>query len=671
MKPIRKFRECAVVLVGMMAISCWTRSVRADTEVYVSVSTGSDETRDGSQSNPWATIEKALASVTGNPGDSYLVLVAEGTYYESILIPGYYESVFGGYNPADWERDIETYRTVVDGGGSDRYVFKGKDLCTFDGLYIQNADQGINCADGSPTISRCHISNCDEGIYTKRGAVIRRNILQGNRVGISGHNNIGFTTTIENNLIILNSLGQPVPSGIYSVSNNMKCINNTIDSNGNGIRILKLLDGSSPEVLIQNNNITQNGGLSYYNGIYLSDSEYFGVDPEKITIRYNNVWGNETNYDGCSPGEGDISQNPLYRAPSAVVGSYERLQMTEIFAREEDLLLEMEAEEQRTWERGYSVTAARPSLRRGGERLAAADYDYQLLENSPSIDAGTNENAPSEDMLGALRPNPSTAIADIGCYEYYSTPAPTPPAAPWITDYNGDGTSDIAVFRPTNGLWIVRQVTRAYFGSSSDLPVPADYTGDGTTDIAIFRESNGLWSVSGGQRYYFGGAGDLPFPGDYSGDGTAEPGVFRNGLWIVKGVTRAYFGSSGDSPVPGYWAGDGNKSIGIFRPANGLWIIRGITRAYFGSSGDRPVPGDYSGAGGWDLGVFRPTNGLWIIRGITRAYFGSSTDLPIPGGYRGDGQDYPGIFRNTNGLWVIKGVTRVYFGSSSDQPVVR
>jgi len=33
----------------------------------------------------------------------------------------------------------------------------------------------------------------------------------------------------------------------------------------------------------------------------------------------------------------------------------------------------------------------------------------------------------------------------------------------WIYDYNGDGTSDIAIFREGSGLWEVRGVTRVYF----------------------------------------------------------------------------------------------------------------------------------------------------------------------------------------------------------------
>jgi len=52
-------------------------------------------------------------------------------------------------------------------------------------------------------------------------------------------------------------------------------------------------------------------------------------------------------------------------------------------------------------------------------------------------------------------------------------------------------------------------------------------------------------------RVYFGSVNDEPIPGGYKGDGKDYPGVFResSGLWAIKGVTRAYFGSGSDVPV--------------------------------------------------------------------------------------------------------------------------
>ena len=259
-----------------------------------------------------------------------------------------------------------------------------------------------------------------------------------------------------------------------------------------------------------------------------------------------------------------------------------------------------------------------------------------------------------------------------------STPSPTPttigsPAPPWIYDFNGDGTSDIAIFGESAGLWAIRGITRVYFGSSADETVPGDYNGDGTTEIGIFRSSSGLWAIKSTTRAYFGSGSDLPEPGDYDGDGTTDIGIFRynSGLWAIRGVTRIYFGGLADSPAPGYYDGSSTKEIGIFRGTSGLWAIRNVTRLYFGSSSDTIVPGDYDGDGAWDYGIFRRTSGLWAIRGVTRGYYGDLVDEPVPADYQGDGRDEIGIFRGLSGLWAIRGVSRVYFGSPGDLPVTR
>jgi len=262
-------------------------------------------------------------------------------------------------------------------------------------------------------------------------------------------------------------------------------------------------------------------------------------------------------------------------------------------------------------------------------------------------------------------------LGTLDVIDYRVMPSQT--AASGIYDYDGDGTSDIAIYRGGSGLWAIRGVTRVYFGSAADKTAPGDYDGDGTTDIGIFRPDSGLWALRGVSRVYFGGDFDLPQQGDYDGDGTDDLGIYRSasGLWAIRGITRIYFGGTADNPVPGYYSGDGTKDIGIFRPNSGLWAIRSISRIYFGGSSDETVPGDYNGDGTWEPGIFRSASGLWAIQGVTRAYFGSSSDRPVPADYTGSGSDTIGIYRGSSGLWAVEGVTRVYFGSDADIPVTR
>ena len=256
------------------------------------------------------------------------------------------------------------------------------------------------------------------------------------------------------------------------------------------------------------------------------------------------------------------------------------------------------------------------------------------------------------------------------------TPPPTPPSPGGIIDsgdYDGNGTSDIAIFRPASGLWAVRGITRVYFGSASDIPVCGDFDGDGTTDISLFRAGTGLWAIRNLTRAYFGSADDYAIPGDYDGNGCCDMGIFRDasGLWAILGLTRIYFGSGNDQAVPGDYDGDGTKDPAVFRPGSGLWALRNISRIYFGGSADGTVPGDYSGDGTWEVGIFRPASSLWAVRNLTRTYFGSAADRARQADYDGDGSADAAVFRDNTGLWAIKCITRVYYGSTGDFPVTR
>ena len=46
---------------------------------------------------------------------------------------------------------------------------------------------------------------------------------------------------------------------------------------------------------------------------------------------------------------------------------------------------------------------------------------------------------------------------------------------------------DIAVFRPSTATWFVQGQFTVAFGQSGDVPVPGDYNGDGVTDPAVYR----------------------------------------------------------------------------------------------------------------------------------------------------------------------------------------
>jgi hypothetical protein len=242
-------------------------------------------------------------------------------------------------------------------------------------------------------------------------------------------------------------------------------------------------------------------------------------------------------------------------------------------------------------------------------------------------------------------------------------------------DFNGNGSSDVSIFRPSNGRWYIKDVGSYVWGTAGDIPVNGDYNGDGKTNIAVWRPSNGWWYLKGIGGSSWGAAGDIPVPGNYNGDvnGTADIAVWRpsNGHWYIKGVGGSIWGTAGDIPVPGDYNGDGTTDIAVWRPSNGRWYIKGVVGSVWGTVGDIPVPGDYNGDGTTDIAVWRPSNGRWYIKGVAGSVWGTAGDIPAPGDYNGDDITDIAIWRPSNGRWYLKGLGGYLWGMRGDIPLVR
>lgn len=254
-------------------------------------------------------------------------------------------------------------------------------------------------------------------------------------------------------------------------------------------------------------------------------------------------------------------------------------------------------------------------------------------------------------------------------------------------DFDGDGRTDVSVFRAAEGNWYLKRSTSGpvtvAFGIPTDVIVPGDYDGDNKADVAIFRaDANAanpdFYVLNSGNSTITGASwgipGDVPVTGDYDGDGKNDFSVFRpsNATWYIVnsagGSVVEPFGISGDVPLAIDFEGDGKTNLAVYRPGNLTWYIarptgvpaQNFDAAPFGIAGDILVPADYDGDGKEDLAVFRPSTGQWFLRRsidlVTNILqFGVNGDVPVPGDYDGDGKDDVAVFRS--GTWWINGST--------------
>jgi len=355
----------------------------------------------------------------------------------------------------------------------------------------------------------------------------------------------------------------------------------------------------------------------------------------------------------------------------------------------------------------YSASGLPPGLTLGAAGLITGT---PTAPGSYAVTAAVTDGTSRVSRSFAWTVLPSVPSAQFGAEESSNVIRPHAPG-----DFDGDGRSDPAVYRASNGVWYIRHSSNDYsgysahpFGVSTDVAVPGDYDGDGRADIAVYRPSTGYWYIlSSGTEFtnysarQWGVSTDMPVQGDFDGDGKSDPAVYRpsTGVWYALLSGQNYttyiaqqWGVSTDVPVTGDYDGDGKTDLGVYRPEAGYWYVllsgsnyTNHLARHWGLPSDRPVSGDIDGDGKSDLGVYRPSTGFWYLLTSSSnftTYFqrqwGVSTDLAVGGDYDGDGKMDLSVYRPTNGHWYMLESSTGYttyidqqWGVSTDTPVLQ
>lgn len=153
-------------------------------------------------------------------------------------------------------------------------------------------------------------------------------------------------------------------------------------------------------------------------------------------------------------------------------------------------------------------------------------------------------------------------------------------------DFDNDGKRDLAMWVERTGQFVYKRSGASWaestltLGQLGDIPVPADYNGDGVTDFAVFRPPTSVNDETASATWHWCTSSTASSPPTHTCSGASTT-----------------FGTRQDIPIPGTnFDGDlSTPEIAFFRPSNGnvyiKYLVSGVTTTIStGWSSRKPAP---------------------------------------------------------------------------------
>ena len=236
---------------------------------------------------------------------------------------------------------------------------------------------------------------------------------------------------------------------------------------------------------------------------------------------------------------------------------------------------------------------------------------------------------------------------------------------PFYRRYDSSPVANLAYWQPSTGVWSIaggENGATQQWGQAGDIPLTRDYDGDGFTDLLVYRPSESNWYLisSRTQRTQvtpWGMPFDVPAPGDYDGDSEVDYAVYRPGsnefIVHVDGCRRpadltTYRFSSLPigTPLVADFNRDGREDPILYLPQTNTFVVHSgfddsLLKVMTMDTGGVPFVGNFDGMGNLDFATF--SGGYWHVKDHNGAVFmnvtlGGMFDTAVPANYDGDGK---------------------------------